>query len=166
VSRVEEGRVAANGVDFAYLACGNGPLALCLHGFPESAHSWRDLLPVLADAGFRAVAPFLRGYAPSSVPPDGRYQAGVLAQDAIALHDVLGGDGRAVIVGHDWGAAATYGAAAGAPDRWRRVIGLAVPPGGALLTAVLTDVDQLKRIWYWYMFFFQHPVRRQHRSRQ
>src|SRR5438045_6330238 len=108
---ITEHRVNANAIDFAYLACGDeGPLALCLHGFPDSAWTWRYLLPELAAAGFRAVAPFMRGYAPTDVPTDGRYQTGALAADALALHDVLGGDGDAVIVGHDWGAAATYGA--------------------------------------------------------
>ena len=78
--------IVANGVEFAYLAAGeSGPLALCLHGFPDSAHSWRHLLPALADAGYRAVAPFQRGYAPTAVPADGRYQTGMLATDAIAL---------------------------------------------------------------------------------
>ena len=132
-----------------------GPLALCLHGFPDSAHTWRDLLPALAEAGYHAVAPFMRGYAPTSVPSDGRFQGGVLAQDAIALHEALGSDGGAVLIGHDHGAVAAHGAATGTPDRWRRVVTLAVPPGGALLTSVLTSIDQLKR--FWYMFFFQHP---------
>ncbi|MET0578024.1 MAG: alpha/beta hydrolase [Ilumatobacteraceae bacterium] len=153
---IESAHVTANGVDVAYLHCGQGPLALCLHGFPDSAHTWRDLLPELAEAGFRAVAPFLRGYAPTAIPADGRYQMGVLAQDAIALHDVLGGDDQAVIIGHDYGAGATYGAANAAPDRWRRVVALALPPGDALLQGFLTSVDQLQRSWY--MFFFQHPL--------
>ncbi|MET0460327.1 MAG: alpha/beta hydrolase [Ilumatobacteraceae bacterium] len=153
---IESAHVTANGVDVAYLHCGEGPLALCLHGFPDSAHTWRDLLPELAEAGFRAVAPFLRGYAPTAIPADGRYQMGVLAQDAIALHDVLGGDDQAVIIGHDYGAGATYGAANAAPDRWRRVVALALPPGDALLQGFLTSVDQLQRSWY--MFFFQHPL--------
>lgn len=150
------GRVEVNGVDFAYLELGDGPLALCLHGFPDSAHTWRHLLPRLADAGYRAVAPFTRGYAPTSVPADGRYQSGMLAADAIGLHDALGGDGDAVVIGHDWGAMATWGAAAAAPQRWRRVVGLAVPFGGALATAFVTDLEQLKRSWY--MFFFQHAL--------
>jgi pimeloyl-ACP methyl ester carboxylesterase len=58
----------------------------------------------LADAGFRAVAPFTRGYAPSSVAPDGMYQTGALSADANALHEALGGDSSAVLIGHDWGA--------------------------------------------------------------
>src|SRR3954469_14203928 len=101
-----EGRTEVGGVDLAYLEAGEGPLALCLHGFPDTAHTWRHLLPELAGAGFRAVAPFLRGYAPTEVPADGRYQTGALAADAIALHEALGGGSDAVIVGHDWGAMA------------------------------------------------------------
>ena len=110
----------------------SGPLALCLHGFPDTAHGWRELLPVLADAGYRAVAPFMRGYAPTSVPTDGQYHVATLVRDATVLHDALDGDGDAVIIGHDWGALATYGAAAYAPDRWRRVVAAAVPPAAAM----------------------------------
>src|SRR5687768_14216442 len=124
-----EGRIEANGLLFGYLEAGphDGPLALCLHGFPDSAWTWRHLLPDLAHAGYRAVAPFMRGYAPTEVPADGRYQSGALVADACALHEALGGDGRAVILGHDWGAIATYGAAAHQPDRWSKVVAGAVP---------------------------------------
>ena len=149
--------IAANGTEFAYLAEGpeDGPLALLLHGFPDAAPTWRHLLPALAGAGYRAVAPWMRGYAPSAVPPDGRYHTGALVADACALHEVLGGDERAVVIGHDWGAVAAYGAGAFAPDRWRRVVAMAVPPAPALAGAFL-DYDQLRRSWY--MFFFQHPL--------
>jgi pimeloyl-ACP methyl ester carboxylesterase len=153
--KLEQRRVTANGVDFAYLTCGSGPLALCLHGFPDSAWTWRHLLPELADAGFRAVAPFMRGYAPTALPTDGRYQSAVLAMDANALHDLLGGDDSAVIIGHDWGARATYGAVIADPTRWRRVVGMAVPPGRAMADALRTYA-QLRRSWY--MFFFQLPL--------
>lgn len=110
----------------------------------------------LAQAGRRAVAPYMRGYAPTSVPTDGCYQTASLAADAVALHEALGGDGDAVIIGHDWGAPATYGAALLAPDRWRRVVGMAVPPGPAMGAALVGNLAQLKRSWY--MFFFQHPL--------
>jgi len=153
---ITSGRIEANGVDFHYLEAGSGPLALCLHGFPDTAHSWRHLLPALAAAGFRAVAPFQRGYSPTAVPTDGRYQTGALAVDANALHEALGGDGDAVIIGHDWGAPATYGAAVLEPQRWRRVVAMAVPPGGAVGMSFLTNPAQLKRSWY--MFLFQWPL--------
>lgn len=152
---ISHGQVSANGVDFAYLDAGDGPLALCLHGFPDCAWTWRHLLPELAEAGYRAVAPFMRGYAPTSVPDDAIYQTGALAADACALHEALGGDADSVIIGHDWGAVATYGSASLEPDRWSKVVGAAVPPGGALANAFL-DYDQLRLSWY--MFFFQHGL--------
>jgi pimeloyl-ACP methyl ester carboxylesterase len=149
------GTVEADGVVFEYLEAGSGPLALCLHGFPDSAYTWRHLLPRLADAGYHAVAPFQRGYAPTSLAADGVYQTGALSADANALHELLGGDGDAMIIGHDWGAPATYGAAIGAPERWRRVVGMSVPPGDGLMSAILT-YGQLKMSWY--MFFILHPL--------
>jgi pimeloyl-ACP methyl ester carboxylesterase len=143
--------VRANDLEFGLLEAGSGPLALCLHGFPDTAHTWEHLLPALADAGFHAVAPFMRGYAPTAIPADGAYQVGALVADAVALHDALGGDGEAVLIGHDWGAEAAYGAAAFAPDRWRRLVTLAVPP--AALDAVLfSDYEQLRRFFYAFMF--------------
>ena len=152
---ITEGRITAGDLDVAFLEAGEGPLAVCLHGFPDSAWTWRYLLPALADAGFHAVAPFLRGYAPTAIPADGRYQTAALGLDAINLHDALGGDGDAVIVGHDWGAMATYIAANEAPERWKRVVTMAVPPAGAVASGFLTYA-QLKRSWY--MFFFQHGL--------
>ena len=152
---ISEGRITANDLEFGYLEAGEGPLALCLHGFPDSAHTYRYLLPALAEAGFRAVAPFMRGYAPTAIPADGRYQSAVLGLDACALHEALGGDGDAVIVGHDWGALATYVAANHQPERWRRVVTLAVPPAGAVAGGFL-QYRQLKKSWY--MFFFQHGL--------
>ena len=133
------------------LEAGSGPLALCLHGFPDAAHTWRHLLPALAGAGFHAVAPFMRGYAPTEIPADGAYQLGALVADAVALHEVLGGDGDAVLIGHDWGAEAAYGAAAHEPDRWRRLVTLAVPPA-ALDRVLFSDYEQLKRFFYVFMF--------------
>ena len=144
-------------LDFAYLEAGpsDGPLALCLHGFPDAAPTWNALLGDLGDAGFHAVAPWLRGYAPTSIPADGSYGVGALEADANALHEALGGGPDAVIIGHDWGAIATYGIAVAAPDRWRRVVTMAVPPAPALGAGFLS-YDQLQRSWY--MFFFQSPM--------
>jgi pimeloyl-ACP methyl ester carboxylesterase len=147
--------VRANGLQFGILEAGSGPLALCLHGFPDSADSWRHLLPALAGAGFHAVAPFMRGYAPTAVPADGAYHLGALVADAVALHEVLGGDRNAVLIGHDWGAEAAYGAAAFAPDRWRRLVTLAVPPA-ALDEVLFNDYEQLKR--FFYLFMFRDPA--------
>lgn len=148
--------VSANGTDFSYLECGTGKLALLLHGFPDTAQTWRHLMPVLADMGYRVVAPFMRGYAPSAVPSDGCYQTAMLARDANALHEILGGDSESVIIGHDWGAPSCYGAAIDAPSRWRKVVGMAVPPTAALGMAFVQNLEQVKKSWY--MFFFQHGL--------
>jgi pimeloyl-ACP methyl ester carboxylesterase len=152
---VRSATVPANGLEFGLLEAGSGPLALCLHGFPDTAHTWRHLLPALAGAGFHAVAPFMRGYAPTAVPADGAYQLGALIADAVALHEVLGGGGDAVLIGHDWGAETAYGAAAHAPDRWRRLVTLGVPPA-SLDPVLFSDYEQLKR--FFYLFLFRDPL--------
>jgi pimeloyl-ACP methyl ester carboxylesterase len=108
----------------------------------------------LADAGYRAVAPWLRGYAPTDLDPQGRYQNGAAVADAVALHEAMDGDGSAVLIGHDWGALIATGAAAYEPERWRALVTAAVPPAGAVGQAFLTYA-QLHRSWY--MFFFQTP---------
>lgn len=150
--------IQANDLSISYFAAGldnDGPLAICLHGFPDSAHTWRHLLPRLADAGYRAVAPFLRGYAPTEVPADGRFQTAASAMDALALRDALGGGSDSVIIGHDWGAVITHIAANVRPDAFAKVVTMAVPPGNAVGVAFLSNLAQIKRSWY--MFFFQHP---------
>jgi len=149
--------VEANGIGFALHEAGpaDGPLVLCLHGFPDTAWTWRYLLPELGAAGFHAVAPFMRGYAPTSLAPDGRYPVGSLVSDVLGLHDVLGGDSDAALIGHDWGAPAVYGAAAFDPSRFRKVVGGAVPPTRSFVQA-LFSFAQLKRSWY--IFFFQTPL--------
>jgi pimeloyl-ACP methyl ester carboxylesterase len=144
---ITQRKIDANGISFALLEAGEGPLALCLHGFPDTAESWRPLLGDLAAAGYHAVAPFLRGYAPSGAPADGNVTVGALVADACALHEALGGDGRAVIIGHDWGAGTAYGAAAFAPERWSKLVILAVPPP-AVGVPFMGSYDQLKRSWY------------------
>jgi pimeloyl-ACP methyl ester carboxylesterase len=118
--------VRANGVEFAYLTEGNGPLVLLLHGFPDTAHTWEHVLPELRRAGFRAVAPFLRGYFPTSIPLDGRYDLETLGRDVLALVDAFGAR-TATAIGHDWGALAAYAAAGLAPERFELLITLATP---------------------------------------
>jgi pimeloyl-ACP methyl ester carboxylesterase len=117
--------VTANGLRFAYLEQGTGPLVLCAHGFPDTAHTWEHLLPELAAAGFRAVAPFMRGIHPTEIVQKD-LSAVSYARDLLALIPALGAE-KAVLVGHDWGAAASYAAAAMAPEHVRLLITLAIP---------------------------------------
>ncbi len=151
-------RVEANGLTFHCLAAGRGPLVLCLHGFPDNAHTFDELLPALAGAGFRGVAPFMRGYAPTSPAPDGRYQSVLLAQDALALMTALGSE-RAFVVGHDWGATATYGAAALAPERLPRMVTIGAAHPAAFRGDLATSYERHKGIWHAY--FFQMPFAEQ-----
>ena len=140
----------------------DGRLILCLHGFPDSARSWRRLGPRLADAGYRVVAPFMRGYAPTEVPADGDYHVGALVSDALELHAALGSPVDAVLVGHDWGAFAANAVAAYPDSPFQTVISMAVPPiaairqtsSGALRMAKM-GLKQLRMSWY--IMYFQLP---------
>lgn len=142
--------IRANGLDFAVLEAGDGPLVLCLHGFPDTAWSMRSLVLALAKAGYHAVAPFNRGYAPSSLAVDDDYRTTTLARDALALIEALG-EKKAFIVGHDWGAATAYLAAAAAPEKVGAVVTAAVPHLRRFL--LRPSLSQLYRSRY--MGFFQ-----------
>ena len=154
---MREQRLGAGEIEVGLLLDGpdDGELALCLHGFPDSAWTWRELLPVLAAAGYRAVAPYLRGYEPTSPAPDGDYTLPALARDAIALHELLGNGREAVLIGHDWGAAVVYTALLQEPERWRKAVALSVPLTGARPLDLFSH-EQMRRSWY--SFLFQLPV--------
>lgn len=156
-SGMQTGSAEVRGVTYVYVDAGpgDGPLALVLHGFPDSPVSMSGIVEQLAAMGHHVVAPWIRGFAPTSLAPDASYHVGSLAADANALHEALGGDERAVIVGHDWGAPATYAALAVEPNRWRRGVTLSVPPGSLMLDA-MARVEQLQRSWY--MWLFQTPL--------
>lgn len=127
-----------------------GPLAVLLHGFPDSAHTWRHLGPALAAEGYRVVAPFTRGYAPSGIPRDRRCDVGALMDDAVGVHAALGGGSDAVLIGHDWGAITANTLAAHRDSPFRRVVSMAVPPIPALpLGETVRHLPgQLRRSWY------------------
>lgn len=126
--------VSANGLRFAYFEEGEGPLVLLVHGFPDTAHSWDLARAQLARAGYRAVSPFTRGYAPTEVPSTEDFGAETLGRDVLALIEALG-EKKAVVVGHDWGASAAYAAASIAPERLEMMITVSIPhPAGVLPT--------------------------------
>lgn len=156
ITVLRRGRVRANGVRFAFLEAGEGDeLALLFHGFPDEAGSMKGLVEALAGAGFRAVAPFMRGYDPTGLAPERAYDPLTLGGDALALIEALGAD-RAVLVGHDWGAVAAYIAAALDPERLVALVAMAVPPPSTLLRGLPRHPGQLRRSWY--MGAFQLPL--------
>jgi pimeloyl-ACP methyl ester carboxylesterase len=147
-------RIRANGLDFAYVEEGDGPLVMLLHGFPDTAHSWNYQMPALAAAGYRAVAPFLRGYSPTAIPRDGFYDKATLATDIAELIRELGGGKPICLVGQDWGATITYAVAAAFPELIRRAIVMAVPHPAQSVKSVL-DAKHVHRSFHWW--FFQIP---------
>jgi pimeloyl-ACP methyl ester carboxylesterase len=140
------------------------PIALCLHGFPDTAYTWRKVAPQLVDAGWRVVAPFMRGYAPSSLPSDGSYHVGALMDDALRVLDAAGPTGRDVFIGHDWGAIAGAGLAAMPDSPFTKAVIMSVPisaafrpfgrvPHSARLAAKLPR----QLLHSWYIMYFQLP---------
>ncbi len=149
----EEISLAANGLRFSAVCEGSGPIVLCLHGFPDNKRSYRFQLPALADAGFRAVAPTLRGYEPSSQPSDGDYHIVRMAEDVVGWIDDLDAE-QVHLVGHDWGAVIAYATAALAPQRLLSLTTIAIPHPGRLRTDGIPKLpSQLRNSWY--MMFFQ-----------
>ncbi|OBK91996.1 alpha/beta hydrolase [Mycobacterium asiaticum] len=124
------------------------PLAITVHGFPDTPHTWRHLGPVLAEHGYRVVAPWLPGY---DAPAEGPVSVGTYVHHILSVYRRHGGDGRAVLIGHDWGAHAAYGTVGVDPGAFQRLVTLAVPPSAALAAAMF-DYAQLKRSFYiWFI---------------
>ena len=147
--------VQANGLRFAYLQEGadDTPLALFLHGFPDSARTWEHQLPAFAAAGYRAVAPWLRGYAPSEIPPPGAYyDRATLVADVAALIEALSPDVPCVLVGQDWGAAVGYGVLAAYPEKISRAALLAVPHPQAVRATLRRSPKHIVRSFHWFLF--------------
>lgn len=147
-------RADSGGVGIAYDVTGpaDGRPVLLLHGFPDSGRLWRHQVPALADAGFRVVVPDLRGYGRSDKPADVEaYNLLFLAGDALAVLDDAGIE-RAAVVGHDWGAAVSWGIASFAPERVERLAVLSVGHPSAFRAAGLAQREKS-----WYMLLFQFP---------
>jgi pimeloyl-ACP methyl ester carboxylesterase len=122
--------VETNGVQLQVIDAGERgtPVVVLAHGFPELAYSWRHQIPVLAEAGYRVLAPDQRGYGGSSKPGAvDAYNVAELSADIVGLLDDVGAE-RAVIVGHDFGSVVAWGAPLLHPDRFAGVVGLSVPP--------------------------------------
>lgn len=152
--------IQTDGLAQQVLEAGEGPLVILCHGFPELAYSWRHQLPVLAAAGYRAVAPDMRGYGGSERPQDVEaYSILHLTGDMVDLVRALGEE-QAVIIGHDWGAPVAWHAALLRPDVFRAVGGLSIPfqprrPGRPPLAALKAIGDRAGVESY--MVGFQRP---------
>jgi pimeloyl-ACP methyl ester carboxylesterase len=148
--------IETNGIRVHIAEQGEGPLVLLCHGFPESWYSWRHQLKALADAGFKAVAPDMRGYGRTDAPAGiEKYTLFHLVGDMIGVLDALNVE-TAVIAGHDWGAPVAWHAAQLRPDRFRGVVGLSVPfhpRGSSPPTTKMPQNDEA----LFYPLYFQTP---------
>ena len=145
-----------NGVRLHYVEAGEGPLVLLLHGFPEHWYTWREQIPALVDAGYRVVAPDMRGYNVSEKPHGvDAYRIGTLVEDVLALIERCGEE-HATVVGHDWGGAIAWEVAARHPERVDRLCVLNAPHPAVYRREIRSRrSDQRKRSSY--ALFFQLP---------
>ena len=148
--------IEANGIRIRIAEAGSGPVVLLCHGFPESWYSWRHQLRALAEAGYHAVAPDMRGYGGTDAPEAiDQYTMNHLVGDMIGVLDALGAK-RAAIAGHDWGAPVAWTTALWRPDRIRGVVGLSVPfrPRGAIRPSTAMPQTATE---HFYQLYFQPP---------
>jgi pimeloyl-ACP methyl ester carboxylesterase len=144
--------IITNGIRMHYVTQGHGPLIILLHGFPEFWYSWRLQIPCLADLGYKVVAPDLRGYNDTDKPYRG-YDVGTLLQDIVGLIKGLG-QGKAIIIGHDWGGVLAWMFAMAYPQMIERLVVLNAPHVGPLRRELRTPKQMRKS---WYVLAFQIP---------
>jgi pimeloyl-ACP methyl ester carboxylesterase len=156
VAEITHRTVEANGIAIHLAEAGNGPVVLLCHGFPESWYSWRHQLKALAEAGYHAVAPDMRGYGETGQPDAiDQYTLFHLVGDMVGILDALSAH-EAVVIGHDWGAPVAWHCALLRPDRFRAVAGLSVPfrpRGPTRPTSMMPHTDSS----LFYQLYFQAP---------
>ena len=149
--------IKSNGIRMRIAEMGKGPLVLLLHGWPESWYSWRHQLAALAKAGFRAVAPDLRGYGQSDAPKSVEaYDIVNLTADAVGILDALGEE-TAVVVGHDWGAIVAWHCVLLHPKRFRALVAMSVPYGGRREESLIATFKRGFGDNFFYILYFQKP---------
>jgi pimeloyl-ACP methyl ester carboxylesterase len=144
-----------NGIHLHWVEAGTGPLVVLLHGFPEFWYSWRHQIPALVEAGYRVVAPDMRGYADSDKPAGyDEYLGGPLSADVVGLIEACE-EQRATVVGHDWGGAVAWMTALRHPEVVDKLVILNSPHPGVFLREVRNPAQILRSS---YMMFFQTPI--------
>ncbi len=149
--------IQANGITLRIAEMGSGPLVLFVHGWPESWYSWRHQLPAIAAAGYRAVAPDMRGFGKSDKPEAVEdYDIHHVGADLVGILDALG-EKSAVLVGHDWGAIVAWQCMLLHPERFTALVAMSVPYGGRGSRSI---VESFRQAWgdnFFYVLYFQEP---------
>ena len=149
--------VEANGIRMRIAEMGSGPLIVLVHGWPESWYSWRHQLPALAAAGYRAVAPDMRGYGETDKPAEVEaYDIHHLTADIAGLVDALG-EKTAVLVGHDWGAIVAWNCMLLHPERFTALVAMSVPYGGRGPRSLIDQLQAVHGDDFFYILYFQEP---------
>lgn len=158
MTKIPHHTARANGLSFNVLEQGVGPLVLLCHGFPETSHAWRHQVQALSQAGYRAVAPDLRGFGDSDCPEQPEaYGLLELVGDLVGLIDALG-EKQAVLVGNDWGATLAWQAARLRPDRFRAVVGMGVPMMGRAPQLPSLLFPKMENVWAYIHYFLEPGV--------
>lgn len=154
---INERRIATNGINLKIAEQGEGPLVLLLHGFPESWYSWRHQFEPIATAGFKCVAPDMRGYGNSDAPNGiGAYNQVEVVNDIVGLVTALGYE-TAIVIGHDWGAPTAWACAKDHPDVFTAVGALSVPFSPRPDAPPLDTMKAMFKDMFFYQLYFQEP---------
>jgi len=154
---IESRRIATNGIELKIAEQGEGPLVLLLHGFPESWYSWRHQFEPIAGAGFKCVAPDMRGYGDSDAPEDIKaYNQIEVVNDIAGLIPALGYD-TAIVIGHDWGAPTAWSCAKDHPELFTAVGALSVPFSPRAESPPLETLQAIFKGMFFYQLYFQEP---------
>ena len=146
---ISERNVVVGGLRLAFLEAGDGPVVMLLHGFPDNAWSWEHQIPALAGAGYRVVAPFMRGYAPSAVPVNGQYDPTTLGRDVVALANAVNEGEPVFAAGHDIGAVQLQAAVAEAPKMFKRPVLISVNHAATVPLVALTPALAHRSFHIW-----------------
>ena len=150
--------IETNGISMRIAEAGSaGPLVLLVHGWPESWYSWRHQIVALSSAGYRVVAPDMRGYGSTSAPASAEeYDIVTIAADLIGLLDALGEE-KAVMVGHDWGSIVAWQTALLHPDRFNALVAMSVPYGGRPERSTMVDWREAYGENFYYILYHNEP---------
>jgi pimeloyl-ACP methyl ester carboxylesterase len=144
--------IDVNGAQYCYLESGQGPMVLLIHGYPDNAYSWESQIRFLTKAGFRVIAPFTRGYAPTKTQQGSFYDRASLVVDMVSIIDQLNDGEPVYLVGQDWGAAISYGILGAFPEKVARAMVLAIPHPVEVQRTLKKSLRHCIRSFHWFLF--------------
>ena len=151
MKNVENQFIQVGPLKFAYIEQGTGPTVILLHGFPDHALTWSHQIDALSAQGYRVIAPYLKGYPPTTVDPDGFYDKATLVHEVAQFAQAVCPHETCHLVGQDWGAIIGYGLLAAYPELFQRAVLMAVPHPEKVGQSIL-DAKHIHRSFHWWFF--------------